>query len=254
MAADIIVFDNLETLSQAAAQAVLAAARAATAKHDSFMWCLSGGKTPQAVYERLATPDFAPEIDWARAEVFFGDERCVPPEHPESNYRMANEALLRHVPVPTSNVHRIAGEDEPERAARAYEARLRAMLGVAPSGAPKRPFDLAFYGMGDDGHTASLFPGSVDEPDAWVSPRIFPAHDSWRVTLTPLGLNAAVMGVFLIAGVEKAERLRHVLEGPFDPVALPAQRMRPGGSLRFMVDAAAASRLSRDSFRRATKG
>jgi 6-phosphogluconolactonase len=202
---------------------------------------LSGGSTPRATYALLATVEFASLVDWPRVHVFWGDERCVPLDDPDSNYRMARETLLDHVPLPTRNVHRIRGEMDPEAAAQAYAAELRAFFGTQwPS------FDLVLLGMGNDGHTASLFPGSAtlhEDTRAVVAVTAHyedrPAH---RVTLTPPAINSARQVVFLVAGAAKAETLQAVLEGPAD--RFPAQFIRPtSGQLAWLVDSAAASRL-----------
>jgi 6-phosphogluconolactonase len=239
----IYVFKDVPTLNRAAAQSVVDAARAAIAARGRFLWCLSGGRTPQAVYALLATPELAREVDWARTQVFFGDERCVPPDHADSNYRMAQLALLRHLPLPAANVHRIDGEAPPEQAARAYEAKLQAVLGTTPSGGPASAFDQVLLGLGDDAHTASLFPGSQDEPAQWASARLFTDGKTWRVTLTPTSLNAAETALFLVSGSSKAAPLARVLSGPQDPTAVPAQRIKPSGRLVFMFDVAAGGGL-----------
>ncbi|UJR79482.1 6-phosphogluconolactonase [Sandaracinus amylolyticus] len=240
-AREVEIHPDREALVDAAAEHVVALARAAVAARGRFTIALAGGGTPRPVYERLAHPTFACRIDWSRARIFFGDERCVPPDHPESNYRMVREALLDRVPIDPANVHRIAGEDDPEKAARDYEQTLREQLDGS--------FDLVLLGMGDDGHTASLFPGSpaLDEARRWVLPtESTRPHPMWRITLTPVVIDAAAAVTFLVAGASKAERLREVLEGGAGAESLPAARIRPtDGALRWMVDADAASQLRR---------
>ena len=229
------IFPDELALAQAAAARVAGLARAAIGARGRFSVALAGGATPRPLYARLAR---APELDWSHVEIYWGDERCVPPEHPASNYRMARETLLDRVAIPPHHVHRIAGEHDPERAARAYEDLLRARFG-APEGPPARSFDLVLLGMGDDGHTASLFPGAPIDDARWAM--AMPASPA-RVTLTPAVLDAAAAIVFVVAGAGKASRLRDVLEGP--PGRFPAQLVRPrDGSLEWMIDAAAASRL-----------
>src|SRR5262249_41973592 len=157
---------------------------------------LSGGSTPKALYALLATPAYAARVDWARVQVFWSDERCVGPESQDSNFRMAREALLAHVPLPEANVHRMRGEVEPLRAAAAYEQELRAAFSTpegAPQALPERRFDLALLGLGDDGHTASLFPGTaaIDETARWVVAHHVAKLGVWRLTLTPPVLDAA---------------------------------------------------------------
>jgi len=174
-------------------------------------------------------------------DVFWGDERCVPPEHKQSNYRMARETLLAKVAIPEANVHRIRGEDDPRRAAAVYEELLRRTLGASG-------FDLVLLGMGDNGHTASIFPGlpAVTESSRWVLAQYVEVVGMWRVTLTPAVINAANHVTFLVAGAEKAERLREVLEGPEQIDVLPSQAIKPpSGALRWLVDAPAAARLQK---------
>jgi 6-phosphogluconolactonase len=231
-------FPDVGSLTRAAATAVRSAAERAVAERGAFLFCVSGGQTPKALYALLAGDGFADQIDWRNTQIVFGDERCVPADHADSNYRMVREALLRHVPMPEENVHRIEGEREPELAARAYEARLRALLGVAASGEPAREFDVVLLGLGQDAHTASLFPGSQDDPSRWVEARQ-PERGIARVTLTPTVLNAARSVLFLVAGSEKVGALARVRDAAYDPRQLPAQRIEPRGELVWLVDAAA---------------
>jgi 6-phosphogluconolactonase len=228
-------------LMRAAAEHVVEVAARAVARRQRCALALSGGSTPAALYDLLATGAFASRIDWSRLEVFWGDERCVPPDHEQSNYRMARERLLAKVPVPEANVHRIRGEEDPKLAAVAYEELLRRRLG--PAG-----FDLVLLGMGDNGHTASIFPGlsAVTEPSRWVLAQYVEVVGMWRVTLTPAVINSADHVTFLVAGAEKAERLRQVLEGAEQVEVLPSQAIRPArGALRWLVDAPAAARLQK---------
>jgi 6-phosphogluconolactonase len=240
------VYSDGDTLIRAEAERIVKLAAEAVAARGRFSLALSGGSTPRPLYELLATPAVASRINWFRVDVFWGDERCVPPEDAESNFRMAREALLDHVPIPPENVYRIAGEADPHAAARAYEHALRSYFGVAV-GPPDRSFDLVLLGMGEDGHTASLFPGTppVTEEQHWVmANHLTQPRDTWRITLTPVVLNAAGTVTFLVAGASKAKRLCDVLAGPKG--VLPAQRIHPThGALTWMVDAAAASQLKR---------
>ena len=226
---------------EAAAAFVAARASEAIADRGLFTIALAGGGTPKPVYERLARPDLAGSIEWDRVHVFFGDERCVPPDDPQSNSRMAREALLMHVPIPGENVHRIRGEDPPEAAAETAERAIRRLLPTA--GVPS--LDLVLLGLGDDGHTASLFPGTaaLGEASRLVVANYVEKLSTWRVTFTAPLINAARHVVFLVEGAGKAAALQSVLEGPFMPETLPSQLIRPAGSLRWFVDEAAAGRL-----------
>jgi 6-phosphogluconolactonase len=250
------VFSTPELLADAVARHVAECAEEAISKTGRFTVALSGGSTPKAAYSRLANWESrvtshesrVASDEWRRFHVLWGDERSVPPDDPRSNYRMAKEALLRRVPIPAENVHRIRGEDQPEKAAADYERELRA-LWVTNS------LDLVLLGLGEDGHTASLFPGqpAVHETNRWVlavpgPPRSpLTAHrspDIWRVTLTPPIINAARNVAFVVSGASKAAPLRQVLEGPFTPDLLPAQAIRPvHGRLTWMTDEAAAGEL-----------
>ncbi len=233
-------FATPEKLADAVARHIAARAADAISANGRFTLALSGGSTPRAAYSRLATGDWGLVTgDWRLVHVLWGDERCVPPDDPRSNYRMAKEALLDRVPIPADQIHRIRGEDDPEKAAAEYEAVLRGVLG---SEGP----DLVLLGLGEDGHTASLFPGqaAVHETARWVVAVPSPDATMWRVTLTPAILNAARNVTFVVSGANKAARLQQVLRGPFTPDVLPAQAIRPlQGRLTWMVDDAAAGQL-----------
>jgi 6-phosphogluconolactonase len=237
------------SLARAAAEYFVTVAIEAIAARGWFAVVLSGGSTPRATYALLSTEEFASRVDWSRVHIFWGDERCVPPDHSDSNYRMAREALLDHVLLPACNVHRIRGEMNPEEAAADYERALRSFFGWQPRGkeiGDERPvprFDLVLLGMGEDGHTASLFPGTaaLHEGTRWVVAHYVDKLGAWRVTLTLVAINAAAHVVFIVSGAGKAERLQQVLAGPYQPDVLPAQLIRPGGGhLLWLVDAAAA--------------
>ncbi len=233
------IYADADALTAASAELVVEAARAAIAARGEFRLALSGGSTPRPIYELLATPDYAARIDWGRVSIWFGDERCVPPDHATSNYRMAREALLDRVPVHEDNIHRMRGEDPPEQAAADYEAQLAG-----------QPLDLVLLGMGDNGHTASLFPGlpAVTEEKRRVLAQYVEVAGMWRITLTPPAINAAHEVAFVVAGRGKAAMLHRVLEGPRRPVELPAQAIHPAsGLLHWMIDREAAARLEQDS-------
>ena len=236
------VFDDAEAVARAAAELFARLAREAVAERGAFSVALSGGTTPRRVYELLASDEYRERVTWAAVHVFFGDERTVPPDHAESNYRMASEALLSRVPVPAENVHRIEGLGDASANASDYESVMRGFFGDADW--PR--FDLVFLGMGDDGHTASLFPNTsaLEESRAWVAPNWVEKLGAWRITLTASAINAARHVIFLVTGASKAERLSEVLNGAHDASRLPSQRIRPrDGALEWYVDRAASAKL-----------
>jgi 6-phosphogluconolactonase len=241
---NILIYSDAESLAQAAAAHFVEHAQRAIRLRGRFSVALAGGSTPRRTYALLAGDEGgAGRLDWSRIHFFWGDERCVPPDHPDSNYRMAREELLDRVPTPPANVHRIVGETHRERAADLYEQTLRSFF---PS--PTTTFDLVWLGLGEDGHTASLFPGSpaLEVADRWVaavehhSP---PAPLVDRITLTLAAINAAEQVTFLVSGAGKAGRLKQVLQEA--QASLPAQRVRPThGDLLWLVDSAAAGDLA----------
>ncbi len=236
------VYPSPADVATALAQQFVAAAHVAIGSRGRFSVALSGGTTPKATYALLAAPPFAKAIDWSSVEIFFGDERCVPPDHEQSNYRMAREAFLGPLAIPDAHVHRMRGEDDPPRAAVAYRDDLVATLGEQPR------FDLVMLGMGPDGHTASLFPGSDPlTDDAQLVRAVYSSSQSqWRITLTPRAINAARAVVFAVEGAGKAKTLAAVREGPYDPTALPSQIIAPtDGTLIWLADDAAASASER---------
>ena len=210
---------------------------------------LSGGATPRAAYGLLAAEPLRSAIAWERVHLFWGDERCVPPEHSDSDYGMAHEALIAHVPIPPENVHRLHGEDDPGEAARAYAAELRSAVPArAASRADLPVLDLVLLGLGDNGHTASLFPHSaaLHETERLVVATEVDAAVRRRLTMTVPVINAAREVVFLVQGAAKADVVRRVLEGPYEPDELPAQLVAPDpGRLTWLLDEAAASALDR---------
>lgn len=236
------VLPDPKALAEAAARHVVESAQTAIDARGAFSIALSGGSTPRELHLKLASPPLVDEVDWSRVHVFFGDERCVPPDDAQSNYRMARETLLSRVPIPPEQVHRMRGELPPDEAAQRYEAELQRFFDTEP---PR--LDLILLGMGDNGHTASLFPGlrAVHEQQRWVVAEYVAEVGMWRITLTPLILNLAREVVFLVAGAAKADMLRHVLEGPYAPDERPAQIVRPTpGELSWLIDAQAAAKLS----------
>jgi 6-phosphogluconolactonase len=253
MGFELEVFPTASLVAEAAARRFVATANDAIRARGEFVVALSGGSTPRSMYARLAVEPA--NVNWSRVQVLWGDERCVPPDHPASNYRMAREALLDHVPIPAANVHRISGEDDPAKAATSYERVIRGVLRT-PTGSPRDTpgarIDLVLLGLGEDGHTASLFPGAVALHDGqrWVTAEYVEAVSAWRVTLSPVIINAAAEVAFLVTGVAKAAILRQVLEGPRQPHRLPAQLIAPtAGRVRWFVDAPAAAALRRGTAR-----
>jgi 6-phosphogluconolactonase len=207
---------------------------------------ISGGRTPKAMFVLLADPEqpYFAQVPWDRLHLFWVDERCVPPTHEESNYRMTNEAMLTHVPLPPAQVYRMEGELDPEIAASRYEATLRTAFRL--EGAETPVFDLMLLGMGDDGHTASLFPHTeaLHEMARLVVANHVPQKDAWRVTLTWPVINRGREVAFLIEGDAKAQVVHDVFLGSYDPQSKPSQLVRPqGGQLTLLLDAAAAAKL-----------
>lgn len=247
MEPQVVVQPSLEAVSREAAARFQRLADQSIASAGRFSVALSGGSTPLVLYRLLAEPPFREAIAWARVHLFWVDERFVPSDHPDNNYRAAREALVSRVPIPTENVHPIPTEaTDPETAAARYEDTLRRFF-AAPEGETPR-FDLVLLGLGPDGHTASLFPESpaLDEHKRLVVATYVPKLASWRITLTPPVLRGARNVMFLVAGPDKAAVLRDVLEGSYEPHRLPAQLVRPqDGDLIWLVDEAAASLLRR---------
>ncbi len=237
----IVVLSDRDKLSLDAAERFVGLAGAAIAGRGRFAVALSGGSTPRDLYRQLASDAFRPRVDWSRVDFFWGDERAVPPDSPDSNYRMADETLLSRVPVPASNIYRIRAEKGAEGAAEEYDAEL-----IRYFSTPLPRFDLILLGLGTNGHTASLFPGTpvLNEKERRCASVWVPELDSFRITLTVPVLNNAADDLFIVAGTNKAETVRQVLQGPFEPERLPAQLVRPiAGQLLYLLDSAAASRL-----------
>jgi len=207
---------------------------------------ISGGSTPNATFKLLSDPSqpFLATVPWDKLQLFWVDERCVPPDNPESNYGVCRELLLTKVPIPETNVFRMEGELDPEEAASRYESTLRNVMKL--EGAESPAFDLVVLGMGPDGHTASLFPhtAALEEMNRLAVANHVQNKDAWRVTLTWPVINHAASVFFLIAGADKAQILHEVLLGPRDPERLPSQLIAPsGGILTLLLDKAAASLL-----------
>jgi len=232
------------SLSHAAVELFARLALESVAARGRFTVALSGGGTPQALYRLLAQAPYSEALPWDRMHFYWGDERCVPPDDDkESCFNQARSALLAHVPLPEGNIHRIKGELSPGQAAADYAAQLKAMA-EADLDWPR--LDLVLLGLGADGHTASLFPGS--DLTSGVATIAVTAHyqdrPANRVSLTPDVFNSAANILFLATGIEKAQALAQTLAGPRDPIMLPAQRIRPeNGNINWYVDEAAASLL-----------
>jgi 6-phosphogluconolactonase len=240
-----IVADNI-ALTRTAAEIFVRWVQEAAQKKEVVTVALSGGSTPKSLYAMLVNDGaFRTQIPWDKVHFFWGDERHVPPDHPESNYRMANEAMLSQVPVPASHVHRIQAENaNAGQAAEEYERTLQAVMQTAESALPR--FDVVLLGMGPDGHTASLFPGTtaLKETRRLVVANWVEKFSSYRITLTLPVLNNADHILFIVGGADKAETLQAVLEGDQQTPRFPAQLIRPThGSLVWLVDQAAASHL-----------
>jgi len=233
---EIKVLPDSVGIAHEAAERIIAAARRAADEDRTFSLALAGGSTPKALYELLATTPYKSRIEWPRVEIFFGDERTVPPDHKDSNYKMAHEALLSKVPIPGDNVYRMKGELDPNEAAKQYGQMLKEKF--AEDG-----LDMVLLGMGDDGHTASLFPetAALDEAKHRCVANFVPKLSTWRITLTAPFINRSRDVLVLVAGASKATRLAEVLEGPRDPRRLPVQLIQPiHGRTTWLTDVAAA--------------
>ncbi len=241
---EVKVFSSLEEMSWAAVCAFEDLSRLKVIENQSFSAALSGGLTPRLFYQILGSPALAGRIRWKNIHLFQVDERCVPPDHPDSNYRMIREALLDNADIPAENFHRMQAEQaDLDQAARDYAHELARVLQPQDGDWPR--LDMVFLGMGPDGHTASLFPGTaaLEERRLWVRPNTVERLGLRRLTMTFPALNAAAHVFFIVAGADKSEALRKVLEGP--PGQLPAQRVQPlNGSLSWFLDEAAARKLS----------
>lgn len=243
MTANVRILPDAQALFRAAADAFALAARQAGAQSGVFRVALSGGQTPRGIYALLASDATVP---WDRTHVFWGDERHVPPDHADSNYRMVREVLLSKIPIASDHVHRIRAEmSDAGRAADDYEETLRRQFGLSPGQWPA--FDLVLLGLGSDAHTASLFPGTaaLRETQRLVVANAVEKLKTERITLTPPVFDHARRVAFVVSGQDKAPALAAVLEGPRDPERFPAQSIAPAsGDLTFFVDKAAAAKLS----------
>ena len=252
MKSEIRIFNDVENLSRAAANLFAEQAAESINERDRFLVSLNGGSTPIRLFQLLGT-DFR-EQNWSKVHIFWGDERCVPPDDPGSSYGQARDVLLSRVPIPDSNVHRIKGDPStrsgqrlgPSEASKEYSLVLKAFSST-PLDWPR--FDLVYLGMGEDGHTASLFPGSPVDVAESVIPVTAHYQDrpANRVTLTPVVFNNARKVVFMVTGEKKANTLAEVLSDRYNPEQYPAQRINPkDGELIWLVDEEAASKLPKE--------
>jgi 6-phosphogluconolactonase len=208
---------------------------------DRCTFVLSGGSTPKDLYETLASEKYRAVIDWSKVHVFWGDERCVPPDHPDSNYRMAKEALIDHVDIPQENVYRIPAEKEPVEAAREYEETIKKIVG----GSTQFPvFDIILLGIGEDGHTASLFPGTMalEEKKRWVTEVFVPKFDAYRISLTLPVINNGKNIIFLVAGEAKSDVVNQVYNR-IDTTSPSAQVDPINGNLVYLLDKSASAKV-----------
>ena len=244
MKPDIRIFKGLETLSRHAANIFVEQAEQAIRERGQFLVALNGGNTPNRLFQLLAT-DYKDKVDWSKTFIFWGDERCVPPDDPGSSYGQARDAFLSHVSIPTSNILQVKTELGPAEAAKNYALTLE-QFASAPLDVPR--FDLIYLGMGEDGHTASLFPGSPVQATETVIPVTanYQNRPANRVTMTPLVFNQAYHVVFMATGEKKASTLAEVLSDRYNPELYPAQRISPkDGELIWLVDEDASSKLPR---------
>jgi len=236
---------DLPQLSQAAATFWLQQATKAIREHGFFTVALTGGATPKPLYRLLSEPARYKGLDWSRVQVFIGDERVVPHDHADSNYRMASETLLAHVPVPAENIHPMQTDGPVDEVAQDYARQLQGLLPLDESGIPV--FDLIMLGIGADGHTASLFPQTdiLSEHEKWVAAVYVDKLASWRISLTYPVLNHAKTIMVLASGENKAKVVQQVMTKPDDKV-FPVQAIEAKGEMHWFVDAAAAKALPAD--------
>lgn len=230
------VYENPDTLAVAAGELFITLGREAIATRGAYDVLLSGGSTPRAIYTWIGQQKDA--LDWSKVRLFFGDERCVSPDHADSNYRMTRETMLDALADSGLTVYRIEAERDPAEAAAAYDATLRDIFGTSPA------FDLVYLGIGADSHTASLFPHTpaLQEKSAWFVANYAPAQQAWRITGTAPLLNTGHVTAFVISGKGKAEAVNSILNGPRDTDTYPAQLIQPtSDDVRWLLDREAAS-------------
>jgi 6-phosphogluconolactonase len=256
----IVIAPNRTALARTAAEQFVTLARQCISAQGRFSVALSGGSTPRDLFTLLATPEFAAQIDWEHVHLFWGDERAVSPNDPSSNFKMTNDTLISHVPIPLPNVHRMKGELPANDAAKEYEAELReffqpqrtqrkeissSMLSVSSVASYPR-FDLILLGLGANGHTASLFPHTqvLHETQRWVAAEYIDEVKMNRITLTAPVINAASNILWLVAGADKAQTVYDVLHGAYRPEELPAQLIKPtSGTMMWLFDQEASKQV-----------
>jgi 6-phosphogluconolactonase len=244
---EIRILANLDAIAKRAAQEFVQSATQAVSERGSFRVALTGGSTPKTLYSLLANDAaLRSQLPWDKMSLYFGDERSVGPDHPDSNFRMARETMLSKVPLKSEQVFRIKGEyKDTDKAAQEYEQALRGSFKIAEGQFPR--FDLVLLGMGNDGHTASLFPGTkaLHETRRLVVRNWVGKLYTNRITLTAPAINNAARVIFMVTGADKALALKGVLEGPYEPEQLPAQMIQPSnGQLLWLVDTVAGGMLS----------
>ncbi len=233
---------DAEAVAEAAAERFASMAKSSIQLHDRFLVVLAGGSTPRGLYRKLTEPPYKDAIPWDQVYFLFGDERCVPPDHEDSNYNMARELLFEPLEISETQIFRLKGEQAPADAAKRYEVRLGDLFLIQP----KRKFDLVILGIGTDGHTASLFPGTraLDEEQRWVVPNEVPKLGQTRLTMTYPALNSARRVMFLATGKAKAQVIAEAFGGVEHVETHPVERIVPQGGRRdVMIDAEAASEL-----------
>jgi 6-phosphogluconolactonase len=237
------VLPDAAAIAIEAAERIIEASKNAIELFDEFSLVLGGGSTPKMLYELLASDEYRERIEWPKVRIFFGDERCVPPDHEDSNYRMARIALLSEVPIPGDNIYRMRGEIDAEQAAIEYGKMLKEKFADAGP-------DLILLGMGEDGHTASLFPGTpaLKETKHRCVSNYVDKLGAWRITLTAPFINRADEVLVLVSGTGKASKVTEVLEGPREPERLPIQLIEPAsGKMTWLLDVAAAGMSAREA-------
>jgi 6-phosphogluconolactonase len=241
MTPQLLIAPSMQAWIDESVQIITQASNQVISQRGKFSMVLSGGSTPRSIYQALADPQNASQIDWPFTYIFWGDERSVPPDHADSNYLMAKQALLDHVPVPPENIYRIRGELSPQDSAADHEERIKSFFKDQ-----ERRFDLVLLGLGADGHTASLFPESqaLNENQNWVAPNYAPSQQAWRITLTYPALLSARQAIFLVSGAGKAKVVKQIIQDPYSSTQFPAAKVAANHpNLSWILDQGAAKHL-----------